>query len=420
MQSHFANSSSVRQIGAIAVRILGAGLGFLATVYSTHLLGAELAGVFFASLAWAGFFSILARWGLQDIILLTIPALADRAAQSQLSARFMGFFGTVVVRIGAGLLAVAAIWAALLGVGVDLQLSFATISSMFAITALLQLFSAYAKARHAPVLAFAAELAMPPLIVLLLLFALASSASKPTVLEITGSYALAGLICIALLASIFRRVINLTACGKRLPNRLKRRASTFAVTELALFITAFASVMIMPFLLSASETGTFNLALRIAAVATLVPTSIVAVITPVLVRSNGAKDVSVRRSTINQARLVMAVSAVIYAFGVAALGPIVLDWAGPEFQAAKVPMLIMMVGFASGLLFGPTGVMLAIDGREGVARKVAIWAAFLTVAGLMIATLLFGLTGAASVVGASFFLQRMVLFLAEQRDVPGT
>ncbi len=405
---------SLTQISAIGVRVAGAGLGFLATLYATNLLGADLAGVFFASVAWAGFLAIVARWGMQDVMMLSLPALQKRATAEQMAGRIASFFRMLIARLLILSMICVLVWIVLGYLDLDLQMSVPTIAALAVVTALLQLLSTLTKARGKPVLAFAGELAIPPMLVLIALFVSSKSASETGVVETTVAYATSALAGAVLLAFVSRRQFAKSGTPKKVPRKLASRAGTFATIELALFLTAFSSVMLMPFLLGAAETGAFNLALRIVAVATLVPSTVAAVITPALVRASGAQT-SNRRELVRQGRWVMALCAVVYALGVGLIGPHVLQWAGDEFVSAQTAMYYMMAGFAGGLLLGPTGVLLAIDGREKVARAVAVWAAILTLAALVVATPIFGLEGAAAVVGASFFLQRLVLFLAEQR-----
>ena len=406
---------SMTQIGAIAIRVVGAGLGFFATLYATSLLGAERAGVFFASLAWAGFLAIVARWGMQDVMMLSLPALQKRATTEQMVGRIASFFRMLLVRLLILSALCLLVWIVLGQIDVDMQLSVPAIAALTIATALLQLLSALTKAREMPVLAFAGELAIPPLLVLLLLYLWSGAASGLGVLEATVAYSAAAFAGAVLLATTSRQQFAMRGVSKKVPRKLSKRASTFATIELALFLTAFASVMMMPFLLGAAETGAFNLALRIVAVATLVPSTVAAVITPALVRASAGKDTANRRALVRQGQLVMALCAAVYAAGVGLFGPYVLQWAGTEFGGATTAMYLMLAGFAAGLLLGPTGVLLAIDGREKTARAVAVWAAILTLGALLVATPLYGVEGAAAVVGGSFFLQRLVLFLAERR-----
>ena len=418
MNKPYHQSQPFKQFSAIAVRIVGAGFGFLATLLVSRYLGASDAGVFFASVTWAGFLAILARWGLQDVMLVTLPTLAERATVPQRMARVGSYFMAAVRRIGLILLALAVLWFVVGDMGLSRLVKFEIIAVLLIVTALLQLLSALAKSKRRPVLAFAAELAIPPVVVIGLLGFLVNRGQELSGSEITVIYAVAGLIGAMVLWVLTGSDLRPPKLRKGLCPHLANRGRTFAVSELSLFVSAFAGVLIMPFVLGAQETGSFNLSLRMAAVASLVPATVVAVSAPPMAKAKLKGDTDAQRSMLNQARIIMATSAAVYLIAVVLIGPWVLDWAGSDFVAVRTPLFIMAAGFAGGLLFGPSGVLLMIEKRERVLRDLALWTATISFVVLVFATLAFGLIGAATVVGATFFLHRAALFLAERRQRP--
>ena len=407
-------SLPAKQIAAIAVRILGAAFGFLATLVVTRQLGADQAGIFFASVAWASFLAIFARWGMQDVLLLSIPDLAEEIERSQLIARVAGYFRVLIVRLAVLVPLTIVAWFALYAAGLGGLISIAAIAVLLVVTACLQMASALAKARHIPAMAFFGELVVPPILVLAALLGLAAEQGVLGISGATTAYAMAGLGGLLVLGLAVRKDFGKPTRIDPVPPGDLKRANTFAVTELALFVSAFGSVLLMPFLLGAEETGAFNLSLRIVAVGSLVPTSIAAVITPAMVKAWKANDKVAIHRTLRHARFMMALAAVIYAVGIWAVGPVVLAWAGTQFTVMNAPMMVMMIGYFGGLLCGPSGVLLAVSGREAVARNIAIASAILSLLALVMATILFGYLGTAVVVGSTFFLHRLALLVAER------
>lgn len=398
-----------------ALRLLGSALGFAVTLGVTALLGASNAGILFGTIAWALGLAIGARWGGQDVLLLELPKIRE---ENEAAALLSAVFKTALWRallITAGVVVVA-ILAKLSSYETSLNWTF--LCALLIATVVLQLFAGAFKGLSRPRLALFAELVMPPLIVGIGALALWAGGFEHRGTAISIFYVAGTIIAAATLFAIGRKILFPSKTPSEAPIGGLARSSNFAVTELSLFLGGFVALLLLPLLMGAEATGVFNLALRMAGIASVIPATVFVVIAPRLVKARESGSSEDWSRTVKEGRVTMLISALAYGLGLWFAGPAILLRVGEEFAAASDALLIMSSLFAAAIALGPSGAILAAIGREDVSRNVAVVSAVIALMIIVPATLIFGLLGAAGATGAVFLGQRLALFMASLRLRP--
>lgn len=395
-------------------RIAGSAMGFVATFIVTRELGPSAAGVLFATISWALALAILARWGASDRIMIELSPLRGGWREPVVAAFVNRETAHALVR-SAILLTGVAVWHWLAGDDAP-PLDLALLLALTPATVALQLVSAALKAMRLLTAAFFFELILQPLLVTGFMV-MAILVEMPRTLDaIAASYlcatiaATAGCLLTAMRGQWHaRRLRRGTLAGRR-------RAGNFALIEISNFLMMWLPTLMLPFLVSPAQVGTFNLALRMVAPIGLVSSTIFLLAVPSLASAHRHRDRAQWRATIRNSRIMMMIASALFLLGVLVAGPFVLRLAGDGFLAAQRPLALLATLFAGGVALGPSGAVLSVIGAEQLARNVNLAATGLALLAFGPAVRWGGVDAAALVGGGAFLAMKIGLLALEIRE----
>jgi O-antigen/teichoic acid export membrane protein len=279
--------------------------------------------------------------------------------------------------------------------------------------AILQLLSNASKGTGASTWAIICEFVVPPTVVILAILLTSSADPLLVAIAYAAGFGLAGLICMLIpLRKYFHARL-----AKGLRKRRQGRAQTFAMIELSTFLNAQASMLLLPLLLTSADVGVFNLAFRIVSAIGLIVSSVNTVLIPRLATAKEKGSIDDWAKISREARIVLILGAAAFSLFIYLLGPSILLLAGDEFGTAILPMLIMGTFYCLGVALGPGGAILTVSKREKTYRNIVISISIISIPLIALATIVWGLTGAAAATGAAYFIQKAVLLFAESRPV---
>jgi hypothetical protein len=313
-------------------RVMGSGLGFVATFLVTRALGPAQSGILFATITWALALAILARWGANDRILIELAPLKGGWRQSAIAAFVNREIRASMIRAAMLLGAVlAGLWAMDEPPALDIALLVALVPA----TVLLQLVSAACKGMRRLTTAFAFEIVFQPLVVIAAVLAvMASRASQPFGI-IAGSYLVAtlagtaGCLMVGMRGQWHGRLLTVDKADGR------RRARDFGLIEITNYAATALPMLMLPFLLPPADVGILNLAFRIVASIGLLSSTVHLLTLPALSIARHRRDPQAWAHTIRRGRLLMAAVAGLFLLGVLTAGPFALRLAGEGFGVGQ-------------------------------------------------------------------------------------
>ena len=388
------------------LRVAGAALGFVATILVSRTLGPAQAGLLYGLMAWVYALAILARWGERDLLLVVLPRLAGpRGSEVASRAIRAATLRAALVSLPAGVI---------LGMTVydDAPLTAAGLLVCLVVTTtLLQLLSTKASAREAPRRAVSCEFAAMPLVVLIWF-----AASEPRDWSEGALAYLAGttLAAAAMAASTPR--LSAVRAVTPLPDR-PERARDFALAEIATFANAQAVMLVLPWVVSNAEVGSFNLALRIVSAIALPVSTVVLLLMPRLAVAHGNGDFEGWRRARREAGWLMITAGIVFIGFVLLAGEWLLSLAGNDYVAATGEVTIMGVLMGIAIMAGPAGAALSSVGRQDIYRRATVLVAVGSVIALLPVCIVFGTQGAAWLTGFAVLAQRLACLWMERQTI---
>ena len=164
--------------------------------------------------------------------------------------------------------------------------------------------------------------------------------------------------------------------------------------------------------LSVADAGLYRLAWQITSALPIITVGIFGVFSPQIgtAAARGATvDVAQLARTATRLSVALALPAILF---VAALSPFILGFVGPEFHEAQTALLILLAGQMIYVVTGPSGIVLAIMGKQVVNLYFAIAAFGLLLFTIPLAALHYGLNGVAFAIAIVTGLQNIGTFLA--------
>lgn len=168
------------------------------------------------------------------------------------------------------------------------------------------------------------------------------------------------------------------------------------------YVVSGAGVLLMAVFASEADTGHFSVALRLATLTSLVLMSFNAIATPIFARLHTEGDRAALVATARQSARVMFWAVVPLIVGLAVAGPWLLQLAfGPGFEAAYVPMLVILGAQLVNGVTGPSDFLMNMTGLERQLRNIIVPAAALSVVLGVLLIPVWGGIGAALAYGTS-------------------
>jgi O-antigen/teichoic acid export membrane protein len=387
-------------LGALTVKIGGAGLSFLLQILLARLLGAEPYGIYVYALGWLNILVMLAVLGFDGAFVRYIAAY--RACE-----RWELLVG--ILKRGMGLAFLNSLILAGLGAGAlhllraefspEQILTFQVALALLPVLALSRLRAAALRACKAAVKAEAPDAWLRPALLAagVGLFYL-SAAKPPSAHETMAMNLLAASGAFALGGWLLRRTLPPQARGTQ-PNY---RTREWIATSIPLLLIAGmqtilnqTDVLMLGALLGPAEAGVFSVAARVSELTAFGLFAINAIAAPMIAEFHHAgRKTELQRTTTLAARGSLGFT-LLAGGGLALLGEWILGMFGSAFQPGYAPLLILLCGQLVNSACGSVALLMTMTGGQNQALAIIGAGAALNVA--LNASLIprFGLPGAA-------------------------
>lgn len=402
----------------LAIRLGGAGVGFLIQLILARLLAPEALGTFFSATSLAAVLALLAAWGYPNLAPRFISRYRERkhprlvAGFLRHAARDIALTSLVA---GIAVIAIAYLWP---NETADNRLAFMMAGLAVPMLALLTLNAATAGAIRAFALSYVPESLMRPLLFLGVL-GLLVVLKEPLTVEIAIAVFFGVTAVIALGQFLILRQILDLGSGRR-PPKLARvwRAEALPLVIVALFTTLFADLdilMVTPFLHGA-DVAAFGIALKLALLVGFGVQVAHTIAAPDLADAHARRSLDQAGTTLRRATIFPVILTGLATLACAAGGQYALALFHPEFASAKWALTILVFCQFLRALAGPSVSLLTIIGAQRLNALLCCVALAMLAAGNSLLTPSYGVTGAAIAVGLSWSIWLLLTgFMLKQR-----
>ncbi len=389
----------------LAIRLGGAGVGFLIQLILARLLAPEALGTFFSATSLAAVLALLAAWGYPNLAPRFISRYRERK-HPRLVAGFLRHaardIAVTSLLAGLAVIAIAYFWRD----AADYRLSFMMAGLAVPMLALLTLNAATAGAIRAFALSYVPESLMRPLLFLGVL-GLLVVLKEPLTVEIAIAVFFGVTLVVALGQFLILRHIVDMGPGRRPPRLAKIwRAEALPLVIVALFTTLFADLdilMITPFLHGA-DVAAFGIALKLALLVGFGVQVAHTIAAPDLADAHARRTLDQAGSALRRATIFPVVLTGLATLACVAGGQYALALFHPDFVNGKWALTILVFCQFLRALAGPSVQLLTIIGAQRLNALLCCVALAMLAAGNSMLAPVYGVTGAAIAVGLSWAL----------------
>lgn len=393
---------------SLLLRLLGAGLGFAATITITRLIGAHNSGYYFLALSIISFLSVVSRFGTDNTIVRFVGSAAPERDYETING-VLKFSLTVVLFLSALMTCLLFVFAELIAkviynspplakvlYYITPALIFSSISTIFA--KVLQGMGLVAIS--------SAILSVFTHIVFLILLAVHKDID---VYGIAISYSIASLAVMVISLSLWRlqtKSVN-TVNPPRWGPFIKSAVNLWLVTIMVQGMS-WAGLMIASLYTSPSEFAKLAAALKVANLANFVLIAVNMVVAPkfaALIKRNDLNALNILVADSLRLVLVIAIPFCVMGF---ILSDFVMAIFGQEFEGSGLLLAILLVGMTINVVTGPVGILLTMSGNERDFRQTLVISLLVSIPLCLALSLYFGVFGSAIAISVSISLQNLI------------
>ncbi|MBI5750779.1 MAG: flippase [Hydrogenophilales bacterium] len=368
---------------SFSLRIGGAGLGLVFNLILARYVGAEGVGLLFLGLTVVGLVGIVARLGLDSII---VREVAPHASAGQWAA--VGDVAKATIRIGliSSLLCTLLLWLAA-PVLADVVFSKPALAhvlywlSLTVLPATLAMFySELLRGAQRFIESQLAQVFITPLVTVFILFV----AGQAFGLSAAMAAHIAGNIAALMLGYLaWRRLAASHGGGERtelLSSRLLRSGSPLLWVALLNTLVSTVDVLILGALGTAADVGVYGVAARLAMLTTFILLAVNSYAAPKFAVFHCNNDLAgLAQYAVRSTRLTLLIASPIL-FVLVAMPKVVLSLFGPQFEQGEWVLVILALGQMINVATGSVGQILIMTGNERILRSCSIASVLITVA----------------------------------------
>lgn len=350
--------------GALLVSISGAALGMLAHLVVARLIGQAEYGIYALMLSWISVLAVVAQMGQDASVVRFLPTYLLRADWGKVRGlhRAIGLWVFVVSVLVACAGCVFVHWAGRHH-AVTWQATFYVGFAMLPVLTLLQQSGAFHRAFKRAVASNVYVTVMRPIALLALLgvaVLVGVQLDAPWAAVASAAAAL-----LALVASAWHLSHSWPAQGKSSVPSYAARPWLIVGAQLSILSIVIVAgnrldVLILGALVDPAQVGAYYVAVQIAGFALYGVQALNVVLAPLIAERFDAGDMAGMQAVARRAARYGFLAAVAAGIFFACVGRWVLGWFGPNFVAAYVPLLILLLGYCVTSAFGEVGFMLSM------------------------------------------------------------
>lgn len=385
--------------GALVVSVCGTGVSFLANLVMARVIGRQEFGIYALMFSWVSVLAVVAQAG-QDISLIRLlPSYIRDGAWGAVRGLRRGV-GAIVLAISSGIALGGCLVVHVVGAGQSpgWRHTFYIGFAMLPVLTQLQQSGAMHRAFKRPVVSGLYQTLGRPLLLIVLMGVLVV-----TVREVDAPWAAAA----ALVAATLALAGSARHLWRTWPEQGRDAAPEYEIrrwlvigSQMSLLSIIVVSgsrldVLVLGALMGAGDVGPYYAAVRMAGFALFAQSAANVVLAPMIAERHDAHDVQGLQLVAARAARFAFAGAFAVSAGFSVAGHWLLGLFGPGFDAAYVPLLILLWGYCATAALGEVGFMLSMTKFQRLASVLVLVgvAANAAVAWLLVPTL--GATGAA-------------------------
>lgn len=382
--------------GTFALKVLYAGLSFLAAVMLARLLGAREYGAYAFSMAWVAVLGTCAILGMDRLLVREIPKLEPQAAWPVMRGLLRR--ANQLVAVGAAGIAGGAALLGMLLLDPPLRTPFVIAMALVPLLSLSLLRQAAMQGLHRVARGMLPESLVRPGLLVVLVAAVAVASLELDAPEAIGLTVLAASISFSV--GVFLLRTHLPAEARRAPPAYESRtwiksAAALTVLGAVTIVDTQSGTVMLGLLAGPEEAGVYAAAARLAETISFVLLAVNAPLAPHVSRLYAAGRTSELQDTVTRAAKAILLFTAPLVILLLALGDLPLLLFGEGFTSGDDALAILALGQLFNAFMGPVGILLIMTGHE---RDVLVSVACATLLGLCVtATLIpsLGIEGAA-------------------------
>ncbi len=407
--------------GAVAFKILGAGLSFLFNVVLARLLGTEGVGVFFLALTVTSIASIVGRFGIDISLLRFVAPAASRGDWQEVKGLysaglkivvFASLFSTFLVIVAAPFLANSIFSTPALVAPLRVMALAIPFISLLGVHA--ELLKSIRRIQQALLVQ---GLALPFLNLLI-------------VLGFAQVYHLIGIVIAYLISSVLVFILSIILWLKGVPQlrgleghcdvvKLKATSGSLLIVAVMNVVVDMTDTIMIGIFLEPADVGMYAVALRVTSVGSLLLVAVNSVVAP---EFSSMWEIGERQrlgKLVHRVSLVMAAIAFVVLFIFIVFSGPVLQLFGEAFGGAEITLKILAIGQFVVLATGPVAYLLMMSGHERFHRNNIIFCAIMNI--ILNSYLIpnYGIAGAATATALSLTAKNLlaVIFVRKKLGI---
>ncbi|MFN0264043.1 lipopolysaccharide biosynthesis protein [Tepidamorphus sp. 3E244] len=390
-----------------AIRLSGAGIGFLTQVLLARLLGSHELGVFYSATSLAAVAGFVMSQGYSQIAYRFSARYRD-ASKSALFKAFVSraLYDALWTSTAAAII-VALVSFLAPGMDASERIVWALSGALIVPSALMVVYTNLAGAIRMFGLCYAPEGIGKPVLFMALVIGVWAFDSEPTGADVMLMFAITVTVVTGFIVWVLRK--HLPAVAKpssKAEGRLAKRwrAEARPLVLLSLYTNSFADVAILfatPFL-SQSDLAVFGVCLKLSLLIGYFVQITQQMAIPDLADAREHRDLAGMRRASKRAVVLPLALTVAAMLGCIVLGEQILAVFGPEFATARNVLLIMVASQIARSLAGPSAHMLTLSGRQVLNASLCVGALVALAIANAVFDPVYGPTGAAWAVVISY------------------
>lgn len=401
-----ARGQSVLNLG---LHLFSTALGFVASVLTSRLLGADGLGVYSFCFAVASFVGVVGRFGLQTLMVREIAVALERREPGLIHGmvRWAERSSFVASALASGLVALVGWWLWSED-DPDTAVALAGTGLLVVSTSALVVRSSALQGLHRVTAGQIPGSAVRPLVWVLtlwLLFAWESVRPWAAVAAHALGYAVAWLVALAL----WRRYRPEWAAPRYRSREWMASAVPLAVLAVLNLLNTQADILMLKILHGNEATGVYAVASQIAHFTAVVLTVVNAVIAPRFASLYARGDMTELQRVVTRSITAITLATLPAALVLIGFAPLVLGVWGAEFVEGTSSLVVLVVSQVIHALCGSVGTLMVMCGHEKEVGWVTTGTALLNVALNFVLIPAFGATGAATATTISLVLWNAIL-----------
>ena len=394
---------------AILIRGLGLVAAFAFNVVIGRLLGVEGAGVLLLALTVCTIAAVLARLGLDGVVLRAVSISVARGdaygTQDTYAASFL-LVAVASVFVAAVVFALSEPMAAHLFRSLDVAESLAVLALTIPATALLFLHAEMLRGLHR----VASSQSLQNTLVYILAVPGAVILASATSHSVEWSYLISSYLVLVVAVLLWRRVTESHLAPVRFCTikRLLAQSPPFFVTQVMDLVNLWVGVLLIGVFSSETQTGLFAMAARVAVLGAAALAAVNVLAAPKFAALHQANDLaSIEGLAKRTAKFALVVSAPVFlVFGF--FGSHVMAIFGDGFRAAGGLLAILAVGHLVNVAAGPVGYLLTMTGHATLQKRATAFGAAVNTGLCLLLIPPLGAVGAAIAMAASLVVQNVL------------